>query len=310
VYTPRLDSFYATWDDHEVTNDYDGKTVNPSLYRRARQAFFEYMPLFDSGFPVDTQCAGDPLFRVFRWGKDVDVIMLDTRSCRSPRARAECELGPGISDPTPTLPASLRVSLGLPPEPPSRCLAAITDPSRTMLGSAQKERFKATLISSTAKFKFVVSQVPIQQFYAMPYDRWEGYAAERNELLNFIRSNRVANVVFLSTDIHANLINEVFIDRFTDGQTVAQEFVTGPIAEDTLQASILAGGFGPLPLLGLNTLLTTAGVDCRNLDKYSFGVIEVDAATGTASIALRDEAGGPIRDQLIPAVTCAKTLGP
>ena len=54
-----------------------------------------------------------------------------------------------------------------------------------------------------------------QQFYALPYDRWEGYGAERSEMLNFIRNNGIDNVEFLTTDNHATLQNQVSIDRFT-----------------------------------------------------------------------------------------------
>ena len=42
----------------------------------------------------------------------------------------------------------------------------------------------------------IINEVPIQQFYALPYDRWEGYEAERQELLEFLK-NRVENAVFL-----------------------------------------------------------------------------------------------------------------
>jgi PhoD-like phosphatase len=62
---------------------------------------------------------------------------------------------------------------------------------------------------------------------AQPYDRGEGYAAERKEILDFIRSHRIENVVFLTTDIHANLINQAFVDRFADPQPIAQEFTSG-----------------------------------------------------------------------------------
>ena len=79
----------------------------------------------------------------------------------------------------------------------------------------------------------MINELPIQQFFALPYDRWEGYGAERNEILNFIRDNAIDNVIFLATDIHANLINDVFIDAFTDPQSIANEFVTGPIATST-----------------------------------------------------------------------------
>ena len=71
--------------------------------------------------------------------------------------------------------------------------------------------------------------VSIQQTFALPYDGWEGYGAERKEILNFIRDNAIKNVIFLTTDLHLNLMNEVFIDRFADPAPIAYEVVTGPI---------------------------------------------------------------------------------
>ena len=62
----------------------------------------------------------------------------------------------------------------------------------------------------------MISELALQQFYALPYDRWEGYAAERSEILNFIRNNGIENVAFLTTDNHGTLQNQVFIDRFAD----------------------------------------------------------------------------------------------
>jgi Phosphodiesterase/alkaline phosphatase D len=59
-------STYAIWDDHEVRNDFDGQTVDPTLYAAGRKAFLEYMPIHKAGFPMDPNCAGNPLFRIFR----------------------------------------------------------------------------------------------------------------------------------------------------------------------------------------------------------------------------------------------------
>ena len=73
---------------------------------------------------------------------------------------------------------------------------------------------KDALLISNAKFKFVISSVSIQQTFALPYDDWEGYGAERSEILDFIRNNGIKNVIFMTTDLHLNLMNEVFIDRF------------------------------------------------------------------------------------------------
>src|SRR6266498_2776799 len=141
-----------------------------------------------------------------------DVIILDERTCRSSDVAVAC-----AGNLAPTLPTPFRVSFGLPPSPPPGCLAAINDPRRTFLGPVQKQALKGALLNSTAKFKFVINGDPIQQFWALPYDRWEGYAAERNELLNFIKDNNISNVVFLTTDSHASYQNEVFRDRFENG---------------------------------------------------------------------------------------------
>ena len=80
--------------------------------------------------------------------------------------------------------------------------------------------------------KLIMNEVPIQQYWALPYDRWEGYGAERNEIIDFIRDNGITGVAFLATDNHANFYNDVFVDRFTDPAPVADEIVAGPIVRD------------------------------------------------------------------------------
>ena len=72
-----------------------------------------------------------------------------------------------------------------------------------MLGARQYAAFTQAIRASTATWKVIVNEVPIQQFYALPYDRWEGYAAERSACSASCAN--VKNVVFLTTDTHANL---------------------------------------------------------------------------------------------------------
>jgi phosphodiesterase/alkaline phosphatase D-like protein len=300
-------SSYVTWDDHEVQNDYDGQTVDPARYAAGRQAFHEFLPTLDVLLPHDASCAGRPRFRLFPWGSEVDVILIDERSCRSADAAAAC-LTPAGPDLAPTLPGAVRVGFGLPAAPPAGCLDAINDPARTMLGPVQEALLKLVLKHSKARFKFVLGGLPIQQYWALPYDRWEGYAAERTELLNFIRDNNIENVVFLATDNHANYTNEVSIDTFTDPQPIAREFVTGPIATNTLEVEILDFG-GPAALLGFNQLFNFAGVDCRNLDEYSYALVEVDAPSGTAEVSFRDASGAPVLDS-ITGLPCGGMVGP
>jgi alkaline phosphatase D len=301
-------STYPLMDDHEVQNDYDGQTVNPARYAAGRQAFMENNPIRETGLLHDPSCAGDPLYRTYKWGSDTELFVLDQRSCRSADVAASCsgDLGPTFP---PAVRATFPFSLFLTPNPPPGCLAAINDPSRTMLGPVQKAQFKNDLLNSTATHKLVISELAFQQFYALPYDRWEGYAAERSELLNYIRNNGIENVAFLTTDNHGTLQNQVSIDRFADNTPIANETITGPIATNTFQNEVIAVA-GPLGVFVFNQVLNLVNIDCRHLDKYSYGHVDVSSAGGTATVSSRDSAGAVIADQNVPTTSCSQVYGP
>jgi phosphodiesterase/alkaline phosphatase D-like protein len=281
-------------DDHEVVNDYDPATVDPARYVAGRRAFLDYYPVRESGLLHDASCAGDPLYRRFRWGSDVELFLLDERSCRSSSAEGVC-----AGDLGPTLPVALRsqfpFNLFLPPQPPPGCLAAIFDPDRTLLGPVQKAQLFADLAASTAKWKLVVSEEPIQQFHALPYDRFEGYAAERAELLVFIQQNGIEGVKFLTTDTHATMLNQVAVDVFTAPAPIAVELVTGPVATFTFEHEIVNIA-GPFALAIFNQLLTFDGLDCRNLNRNSYGLVEALAVPGTLALASKDETGAVVTE--------------
>lgn len=303
-------SVYPAWDDHEVRNDWAGQTVDSSFFQIGKRSFNEYMPIGQLHSTSDPDCAGPTQFRVKHWGKDVDLIILDTRTCRSANVETQCQ-----ADQVPTLPAQIRTSLGLPAQPPVGCLAAINDPDRTMLGTEQKGLFEDALLNSKAKFKFVVTSVSIQQTFVLPYDGWEGYGAERSEILNFIRDNEIKNVIFLTTDLHLNLMNKVYTNLFTDTTPVSYEVVTGPIGAETDKARIIrfSEGIGadPKPFLQARELLfTIAGADCRNIDTYSYGSVSFSRFSGTVTITLKDQNGNTIHDDLNPSIECKKSFGP
>lgn len=302
-----------------MRSDWSGQTIDKTIYGTGKKSFDEYMPIQDTSDAFDPVCAGPTQFRVKHWGTNADIIILDTCSCRSDSINVQktvCN-----NDLAPTLPPSIRATIPfLSLNPPPGCLDAINDPHRTMLGVTQKAIFKDTLLHSKAKYKFVISSVNMQQEYALPYDRWEGYAAERSEILNFIRHNAIKNVVFLSTDSHLNLMNEVFIDHFTGPKPIAYEFVTGPIAALTDEKNLLGCGnvcpannpnLGKSYLAAKQQILTLVGADCRNLDKLSYGSISLMQSTGLLNIALKDASGNMIHDEVSPnPVMCAKTFGP
>ncbi len=300
-------AIFPMWDDHEVANDWYPSMIDLDRFANGRQAFLEHIPIQAPRIPADPECLDRPLFRHFRWGEDVEMIILDERSCRSPSAEEACRHPDGSLDLAPRLPSLARIVGGLTPSPPAGCLDAIADPSRTFIGRTQKWLLEQYLLYSTAKFKFVISEVAIQQYLAWPYDRWEGYAAERAEILNFIRDHDIENVIFLTADSHANIMGDVVPDFLNDRERVATEFVTGPIATMTLASAVevIAG----VPPETLNMLVDYLPMRCWDLDAFGYGVVDVDTVAGTATISLRDQAGEILRSQGDPDVECVQTFG-
>ena len=285
---------YSQWDDHEFVNDFSRAENGAAVYTAGAKAFTDYTP-------VAGPSRSTGLYRSFRWGKNLELFFLDERSFRSAKATSACG-----GDVAPTAPQAVRdVFSAIAPtlrSPVSKaCLEAIADPTRTMLGAAQFAAFTKAIEASTATWKVIVNEVPIQQFYALPYDRWEGYAAERERLLRFLHGN-TKNVVFLTTDTHANLVNEVRYRTLggTPESSGMWEVVTGPVATNTFSKEIDAflgqkgagtaiGAlfFKPQPPNGV-------GMRCAALDTFSYAEVRVEARQLT--VALKDAKGNPVRE--------------
>jgi phosphodiesterase/alkaline phosphatase D-like protein len=78
--------------------------------------------------------------------------------------------------------------------------------SKTRLGNGQKAWFKQELINARdAGFPLILwaSADPWIAPAAVGQDSWGGYATERTEIANFMRDNRISNVVIVSADMHA-----------------------------------------------------------------------------------------------------------
>jgi alkaline phosphatase D len=295
---------YTIWDDHEVENDFAGTTVDPDLLANGRQAFREYMPISGDDNP-------QVLYRTFRWGKDVEFIILDERSFRSASAVADCtpegaeepDVLPGFGFPNVPQPVrNIRQAVDLPLATDPACVSALNDPERTMLGEEQKQFLFDALQNSDATFKIIVNEVPISEIFAQPYDRWEGYRAEREELLGFIAFSGIKNVVFLTTDFHANILLNTYANVLnpTDAQgrptspVIAREAIAGPIAHQTLGDDVVEQQGAGADALFAGVLTQVARAECVDLDAYAYGVVEVDPAAGTATITLKDENGAQL----------------
>jgi phosphodiesterase/alkaline phosphatase D-like protein len=213
--------------------------------------------------------------------------MLDERSFRSQSPDEEnspCRDENGDLDLAPQLPAPFRQAfLGKGPTDPE-CLAHLADPSRTMLGAEQKQWLKDELSASDATWKFVINQVPMAQLFAQPYDRWEGYQAERTELLTFIRDEPIDNVVFLTTDIHANWAAPVYLNIADSNDTrgIAYEIVSGPVQTCTLKCEFdkIAGEDATEQFFGALKQVQLLDLDCVNYNQFAYASVSVpgDAA--------------------------------
>ncbi len=192
------------------------------IYANGLQAFGEYNAIAESTWSRtgDPRFDGRPnLYRYRTFGNDAAMFLLDARSFR------DKEL-PGVTNPADPL------QIGA-------FLVASFDPSRTMLGGPQKAALKSDLLDaqqSGITWKFILVPEPIQNLGVLAAsDRFEGYAAERSEILAFVAAQGIENVVFVAADIHGTLVNDItyqtapFAPQIPTGSF---EITTGSVAFD------------------------------------------------------------------------------
>ena len=263
-------SIYATIDDNDVRDNFaggahpstdsefapfSGAFINETeLYDNALQAFQEFNPLRNEfyGATGDSRTANKrKLYRYNTYGSDAAIIILDSRSFRD-------EQLPALTDPTDTA-AGLQFMTD-----------SLSDTTRTLLGAKQLSDLKADLQQAQAAgitWKFVLIPSAIQNLGPFKAeDRYEGYGAERTDLLRFITQNGIDNVVFIAAGLHGTIVNNLTYQELpaqlplTDPlnlihtQTGAFEVIVGPVAIDPP-----AGPFGPVIVqLALDYGLITA----------------------------------------------------
>jgi len=209
----------ATWDDHEVINDYAGERLDggrqnlPFLARRAAayRAYYEHMPLPARMRP------GDGPMRIYTeldWGGLARFCVLDDRQYRVFQAcRKDGTRSAPVVD-------------------PEEC-AELSDPARTLLGAAQERWLESALGESRARWNVLAQQTPMSQFDQKPgpgrrawTDGWDGYPVARKRLLDFLSAGKIRNPVVLGGDVHSFNVNELKAD-FDDPHSpvVASELV-------------------------------------------------------------------------------------
>ncbi|MEM9190296.1 MAG: alkaline phosphatase D family protein [Myxococcota bacterium] len=158
--------WYMTWDDHEVDNNWDAEMFDTARRDIAINAFYENLAIRPG--------PEGQLWRTHRWGQTAEFFVMDLRSERQPST-----LGSG---------------------------------AEVFVSREQLDFVKAQLMASTAHFKVVLSSVNITGLNDIWdanisfEDRWEGFGAQREELLSFIQDNNLRNVWFLAGDIHLGFV--------------------------------------------------------------------------------------------------------
>ncbi|MFO0747922.1 MAG: alkaline phosphatase D family protein [Myxococcota bacterium] len=158
---------YGTWDDHEVYDNWDPERVAPDILAAAKTAYLEH-----SALRLDPRASGWKIWRSQRWGRTVEVFVLDCRSERKPSTRMSADA--------------------------------------TYLSRAQMDWLKKGLHDSPCVFKIIANTVPITDMpvtYPQDKDRWEGYPAQRDEILGLTKS--IPGVLWLSGDFHFGAVCSV-----------------------------------------------------------------------------------------------------
>ncbi len=248
--------FITAWDDHEVTNDtwsegaenHQAETEGEFLKRRNRayRAYFEWMPI---RLPKPTKDR-TRIYRNLNLGKLADLHMLDTRQYRSE-------------------------------QPPNQADPAKDDPERTITGEAQMAWLKKGLTKPQAQWRIVGNQLmitPWENGEGVPFnvDAWDGYRADRDELLGHVSEAGVQNIVFLTGDIHTSWANEVPIDSTTYPATppVAVEMVGPSITSDNLDEITGSPSRETSVLLEAGIMADNPYVKYVELDSHGYSVVD------------------------------------
>lgn len=221
----------AQWDDHETLNNWfpAGEVDDPRytirgmslLSARARRAMFEYVPIRTS------LARPERIYRVCRYGPQLDIFVLDQRTYRGPNS-------------------------------PNR--QSDRDPQSSFLGDAQLAWLKEGLVRSQATWKVIASDMPMGLLIrdrdrgGMP--TFEGLAngdgpplgreLEFADLLSFIKQHDIRNVVWITADVHYAAAHHYDPERAVFRNFLPfWEFVAGPLHAGTFGPGKLDDTFGP-----------------------------------------------------------------
>jgi alkaline phosphatase D len=272
----------ATWDDHEVVNNWypgyelaDGRYTECAadvLSARALQAFLEYQPVRTG--PPDRR----RLYGRIAYGPLLDVFVLDLRRYRGPN-------GPNDQD--------------------------REGPATALMGTAQRRWLEDGLRRSRARWKVVAISQPIG--LAIPdfpsgFDNAgngdgppRGRELEMAGLFRAVRNANVKNVVWVTGDVHYAAAHHYHPDRGRFKEfTPFWEFVAGPLHAGTFLPTPLDPTFGP------EVRFCAVPADMKpnrppSEGRQYFGTARIAKGGATLTVRLHDRAGTVLFTQELTA---------
>jgi alkaline phosphatase D len=259
-------SYVGVWDDHEVVNDFgplnDTRSTAPytpgiHLLPFGLEAFLDYTPI--------AIAANTPkrLYRSLRWGKHLELFVLDTRQYRD---------------------ANIAVDMA--------------DRPKTMLGREQLTWLKESLAASDATWKVIVSSVPMSIPTGFPaaggrdgwanFDQMTGYEQELLDILRFTEQRGIANTFWITTDVH---FAEAFRYRPFPANPgfVVHELATGPLNAGIFPSAAFDTTLNPQVLFGPDPAVQPTTWEAAK-DGFNFGSLELDR-DGDLTAAIVNTAG-------------------
>jgi alkaline phosphatase D len=251
--------YVGVWDDHEVVNDF-----GPLTDTRTTPPYTPGVHLMPIGLKAFLDYTPIPiaentplrLYRSLRWGKNAELFVLDTRQYRDPNFAEDTDAHP-----------------------------------KTMLGREQVTWLKERLLASDARWKVIVSSVPMSIPTGFPaangrdgwanFDQNTGYERELLDILGFMQQNRIRNTVWITTDIHfAEAFRYV---PFADSSFVVHELATGPLNAGIFPTADFDVTLNPTKLFGP---APPAPVTSWAAAKAAFNFGELDISSG-GSLTMR-----------------------
>ena len=253
---------FAQWDDHEVTDDWspigtadetgyseDGKS---RLVERARQAFFEFMPIRE----IPEQSGR--IYRRIGYGPLLDVFLIDMRSYRNSTWNKRDDPGEAF-------------------------ILGATQLAWLKRGLAASD---ATWKVIAADLPIGLISMDAIALGDGPPERREHEIAD---LLSFMKRAGIRNTVWLTADMHYTAAHHYDPDRavFSDFEPF-WEFVSGPLHAGTWPPGELDNTFGPIAMFqkGCSAEQGENLAPCFGLQ--FFGRVDIDGRSEVMTVTLKD----------------------